>query len=411
MRRVLKFTRKILELSERLPMRILLPSDNQPLTAEEFEHCCRLIDYYSLETNRIVPYCTSRGRDPLVYDRGNVWKGTFVDNILRMVLSKKYNNINRLRLIGWHFSAYRLFDLSSVIEPPASSFFHNFYHNGVEELPAELDSIIRSAIDPQSRIELLVPRLTAILENVDHRYLCSQPMRFGEVAGELEEFFVNGDSLRYWGTAAVLYRSRIFEHLERKIDERGFCRVMEIGPGYGGLAYQLKRIYGNKLQFIGVDLVESLFFSSMYLSTIFDDKYLLFKDEGAISQEYKLIFVPAFRSPEFFDILRDVDLCINTVSMNEMSATQVDYYGKSIAKTLANDGIFFEVNWMAAIAGPDRIDCKSYLALHFNERLGVEGTEVAGDGNLDIWAKALPSEIREACRDEYPGGVQYFSRL
>ena len=391
-------------------MKIVLPSANQQLTNAEFDKCCRLIDYYVEEANQMAPYSAAHDRPADLYDRGNVWKGGFVDMLLKMLISKKYNNINRLRLIGWHFSAYRLFDLASVVDPPANQWFQNFYQNGIDEFPDDVDRIIMSAFDPAHRITPLLDRLNVVIDGVDPRYLVSQPMRFGELAGEHYGYLINGDSVRYWGAIAAFYKLKLLERLERKIAERGFCRVMEIGPGYGGLAYHLKKIYGDKIQFILVDLVESLFFSSMYLTTLFPDEALFYTDQDAISAKEKLVFVPAFRSPEFFAAVNDVDLCVNTVSMNEMSAAQVDYYGSRISQALASDGVFFECNWAAAIAGPGRIDVKSFLALHFNDRLSVEGTEVAGDGNLDLWANALPVRVEAAARQAYENGVARYSR-
>jgi len=392
-------------------MQIRFPSSNKHLSEDEFTRCCAIIDHYQEEWRRIKPYCSARGRDALLYDRGNVWQGSFLDTIMKMVLSKKYNNLNRLRLIGWHFAGYRVFDLGGALDPPAGPWFLAFYNQGVDEIPEDIDSVITDAINPVQRINILLPKLNELMNSVDSRYLHSQPMRFGELAGEHQGYLVNGDSVRYWASSAVMYRSRIFDHLHKKIEERGYCKVMEIGPGYGGLAYQLKASFGDKLQFIAVDLVESLVFSSIYLTTLFpSEDYLLFSEERVVGPDKKLVFVPTFRSPEFFDAMRDVDLCINTVSMNEMSDTQVDYYGKNIAKVMADDGVFFECNWNAAVAGPNRIDTKSFLALHFNQRMSVGGTEVASDGHLDLWAKALPASVIAACLDEYPADTRLFSR-
>lgn len=389
-------------------MNILLPSQNKQLTDTEFQSACDLIDYYTQEGGEIRPYCEERGRDPDMYDRGNVWEGSFLDNLMRMILSKAYNNINRLRLIGWHFSAYRLFDLASVTEPPANEYMTNFYQNGIDEFPEDVDSVILDAIDPVARMQPIIPRLQQIAAATPEQYLIGQPGRFGEIAGDLGGKWVNGDSVRYWAAISAFHRSGVLEYLDRKIAERGFCRVMEIGPGYGGLAYHLKSIYGDKLQFICVDLVESLVFSSIYLTTLFDEQTLRYRDEEVISAAYKTIFVPSFRSPEFFAAINNVDLCINTVSMNEMDEQQVDYYAKNISDVLTDDGLFFEVNWKAIVAGPDRIDCKSYIALHFKQRATIENTEVSTDGNLDIWSNDISPSIIEAIGGAYPGQMSRF---
>jgi len=389
---------------------LTFPSANEQLTDAEFERACELIDYYIEEGNRIVPYCVERGRDPDLFDRGNVWQEGFVDFLGNMMLSKKYNNLNRMRLIAWHFSAYRLFDLSSVTEPPPSEWFNVFYSRGVEELPDDVDSLIHESYDPWHRMETLFPRLDNIIDKVDAKYLHSQPLRFGEIAASYRGFMVNGDSIRYWGGVAALYRTRVLEQIERKIAERGMCRVLEIGPGYGGLAYQLKKTYGDKLQFIAVDLVESLIYSSIYLTTLFKEKALFYTDEKVVTADNGLVFVPSFRSPEFFRAISDIDLCINTISMNEMTAAQVDYYAQAVSMCLAKDGIFFECNRDALRAGPGRIEVKSYIALQFAERLSVENTEVAGDGNLDIWSHALSPAIVTASEREYPASVLHYRR-
>jgi hypothetical protein len=287
---------------------------------------------------------------------------------------------------------------------PPTKWFQDLYNFKIKELPDDdyIDGFIKEAVNPWEKINEMTTALGRIIDGIDNKYLHSQPLYFGEVAGEYRGFMVNGDSLRYWGISAVLYRSKIFEYLERRIAEKGFCRVMEIGAGYGGLAYQLKKTFGDKLQFIAVDLVESLIFSSCYLTTTLpDEKALFYREEKEIGGEHGLVFVPTFRTPEFFGAITDVDLCVNTISMNEMTPAQVDYYGEKISKALAPEGVFYECNWPAGY-GPDRIEVKTSLALHFGHRLSIEKSEAAADGKLDLWFNALPPAIEAACKSEYP---------
>ncbi len=384
------------------PTDVTLPSGNHYLSQQEFDYCCALIDYYISEQQQIIPYSKAHNRDHALFDRGNVWRDGVVDHTTAMLLSKKYNNVNRLRLIAHHFSNYRVFDLSKAEEFPATTkWFDNFYNKGMAELPDDLDSIITSHINPTWRIDEVTPYLDPIIDRIDPKYLHEQPLRFGEIAGNYRGFMVNGDSQRYWAVSAVLARSGIFEVLEHQIAQKGVCRVMEIGAGYGGLGYQLKKSFGDKLQFIAVDLVESLLFSSCYLATLLKDKALYYKAEKTVPAEYGLVFVPTFRSPEFFEAVSDVDLCINTISMNEMTADQVDYYGRMISKTLSAQGIFFECNWTSSISA-NRINNKLFLAPHFRQRLSLQKTEVSNDGDLDLWANLIPPSVYEACKIEYP---------
>jgi hypothetical protein len=93
--------------------RIAFTSDNHNLTKTEFERCCELTDYYAKEGKEIISYCSARGRNPNLFDRGNVWRGEWVNDFVNMLSSKKYNNVNRMRLFAWQFSAYRVGDLTS----------------------------------------------------------------------------------------------------------------------------------------------------------------------------------------------------------------------------------------------------------------------------------------------------------
>lgn len=382
-------------------IRVVYPSQNDPLTAAEYAHCCSLIDHYSREKLQVAEYCQGRGRDPLMFDRGGVWQEGFADFLPKMLLSKNYDNINRMRLIGWQFSAYRLLDLSWVTEPAPNEWYERFYRDGLAELPKDIDLVIKASVDAIGKLQELTPRLDDYIDCLGNKYIHGQPMRFGEVAADYRGYMVNGDSQRYWGTVAFLHRAAILEHIESKIAAHGICRVLEIGPGYGGLGYQLKRSFGDRLQFIAVDLVESLLFSSCYLTTTLGEQAMLYQGETVIDQARGLIFVPAFRSPEFFEVTPKIDLFINTISMNEMSASQVDYYGRMISATMARDGLFIECNWNPELGGPNRIDVKTVLEAYFNDRLDCHNTEMAADGNLSLWSNGMPATIAKRVATEY----------
>lgn len=380
---------------------ITYPSENEKLTPAEYDHCCSLIDHYRGEKEQIDQYCRERGRDPAVYDRGGVWEESFADFLPSMILSKKYSNLNLMRLIGWQFSSYRLLDLSWVTEPAANEWFASFYHVGLPEFPENIDMIIKSSVNGNERLRDITKRVDHYIDSVDNRYLSSQPMRFGEIAAEYRGFMVNGDSHRYWGTMAVLYKAGILDHLEARIHADGVCRVMEIGPGYGGLAYELKRAFGDRLQFIAVDLVESLIFSSCYLTITLKEGAVYYQSEPEVDQNAGLVFVPSFRTPEFFEATPKIDLFINTISMNEMSVDQVDYYGRMISATMASDGLFVECNCNPERGGANRIDVKRCLAPHFKQRFDVVNTEMSADGDLVLWSNAISPAIVDAVTSEY----------
>ncbi len=114
--------------------------------------------------------------------------------------------------------------------------------------------------------------------------------------------------------------------------------VLEIGPGYGQLIYQLSRIMDNNTTFICIDYPETLFWSAIFLSINNDaDKiYIPTVDDVdidlvKISEEYKFILIPNFKIE---NLRRNMsfDLSINQNSFQEMSEDQLHYYCQFLMK-------------------------------------------------------------------------------
>lgn len=159
---------------------------------------------------------------------------------------------------------------------------------------------------------------------------------------------VNHDLVTYLERLILLWESRALTLLEG--ERTGDLKtVLEIGPGYGGLAYYLACIYPNS-RFVLVDLPESLIFSGIYLAGIFG--------EGAVSmiqrpddlthpsrfERSRFTLVPSHFLSEMTSLPFRTDLAINTLSFSEMSEAQVSAYSRLISRSLAPSAVFFEQN-------------------------------------------------------------------
>jgi putative sugar O-methyltransferase len=114
-------------------------------------------------------------------------------------------------------------------------------------------------------------------------------------------------------------------------------RVLEIGAGFGAVAYQLNQILDIKKYTI-VDLPESLFLSYFYLSEN-TKRPVAFSDNEKIENGFE------FALPNQMDkIDYEFNLIINTASMGEMDFSMVETYKKVINEKLSPEGFFFSIN-------------------------------------------------------------------
>jgi putative sugar O-methyltransferase len=145
-----------------------------------------------------------------------------------------------------------------------------------------------------------------------------------------DKFIKTGsDYLHYYATMI----SRILRGNDRKI-------VLELGGGYGGMAFYLIR--DNKdITYLDFDLPENLALTSFYLMSAFPDKRIALYGEVDLSsvtiKEYDIILMPNF---EISKIKNDtIDLIFNSYSLAEMSREAVSNYIDNFNR-IANKFIF-----------------------------------------------------------------------
>jgi len=139
-------------------------------------------------------------------------------------------------------------------------------------------------------------------------------------------FMYNVDTLKFYESILTLYYGGFLGHF-LEAEERK--TVLEIGGGWGGLAYQFRTLFPNTTYVI-IDLPQTLLFSAVYLQVLFPEaKCLIYNEpkDAKIDKNYDFIFLPHFSLSE---LSASLDLTINTVSFQEMSKDQVDSYCKKV---------------------------------------------------------------------------------
>jgi putative sugar O-methyltransferase len=145
---------------------------------------------------------------------------------------------------------------------------------------------------------------------------------FGEdVDGKL----VNTETLKFYECLLAMDRGGALTSLRRG---RGRSVVMEIGCGWGVLAYMLKTLFPNSTMIL-VDFPALFLFSATYLASIFPDAKIAFvtepgKPPADIWVDSDFVFAP----PPLLDSLRPprLDLAINVLSFQDMAPAQVRSY-------------------------------------------------------------------------------------
>jgi putative sugar O-methyltransferase len=174
----------------------------------------------------------------------------------------------------------------------------------------------------------LAAKLDALIEVAGGReLLVPEPAVLGGFGHEIDGALYNLDTLKYFEVMIALQKGAVLEELrgdERKV-------VWEIGAGWGGLPYVFKTLFPN-VTYVITDLPELFLFSATYLASAFPDAKLHFfdPDDPLGPPDADFVFVPNTFLAETRPA--KLDLAMNTVSFQEMTAEQVqDYVGHAHA--------------------------------------------------------------------------------
>ncbi len=317
--------------------------DNHNLSPEQHARCVALAERIQLLYDDALAYADRNGLDRDIALPGNEWASIVPANGLRCRTA--YNDINYLRLsapfIGFHLPILDRLDR------------RRFPGDGGEEFLAQLGSgipdgisdIHASRFDVAERLAHLVPEYERFVHNVPARYVVAAPRMFGEIGIDVGGVVVNPDTIMCQSRINGLLASGVLDKLDADIARRGRARVLEVGPGYGALAYALKSIFKDQLEYIAVDLPSSLYYSAIYLSAPFDGERCHVLGPGdKVPEHFNFLFVANYLIDEFASALQPIDLAINTMSFPEMSVDQVRFYAETFRRLLRPDGVVFDEN-------------------------------------------------------------------
>ena len=263
----------------------------------------------------------------------------------RLLALRDRDIIRKMRLYCQAFTGYQLATLEMAGKRPWLS----------RKLPDDWDETLKILAGPPTAALINYIKVSYSLPT---ELRAVPPRKFGEIGWLVDEAIVNDDTYVYQQIISLMYENGLIDYLRDRLSKNGFLQIVEIGGGYGALAYYLTRIFEGHVHYALIDLPESLAFASIYCSTLFPDmEYGVIEstESFALPREPGFTFVPNMLYHNLCVDDRLVDLCINTGSMAEMSATQVNDYCESIGRFMGDTGIFFEQNHSEYPLGQEKV--------------------------------------------------------
>lgn len=121
--------------------------------------------------------------------------------------------------------------------------------------------------------------------------------------------------------------------------------VVEMGGGFGGMAYYLIRDNPD-LTYVDLDLPENMALTAYYLLKAFPDKKILLFGEEKLSdesiQDYDIIIMPSFEIGNLST--NSTSLVFNSYSLAEMSKETIDTFIAEFTRLICEKGYFLHVN-------------------------------------------------------------------
>lgn len=202
-----------------------------------------------------------------------------------------------------------------------------------------------------------------LAKQVDKKYLLSAPQCLGEFGYHFDGHFVNNGILRFQQVMNTLVSNGVISYLQGKKTRK---YILEIGGGYGGLAYHLCKILDD-VTFIIIDLPETLLFSGAYLSLAQSKQSVYIYDEvfqERLNNQFKdcgYALLPNYVTDSLNNM--KFDIVINTVSFQEMNAEQLDKYLDLISGTLT--GVLYSLNEDSVPHNPQSVNITEALSKRF----------------------------------------------
>jgi len=121
--------------------------------------------------------------------------------------------------------------------------------------------------------------------------------------------------------------------------------IIELGGGFGGMAYYLSRDSKNTV-YVDIDLPENLALASFYLTHALPEKKVFLYGEGELTAEtfkdYDIILLPNFEVKNI--PTNSTELVFNSYSLAEMPENAITCYVNELSRALKPGGYFYHVN-------------------------------------------------------------------
>jgi hypothetical protein len=368
--------------------------DQQPLSESELRRANSIIEWMEQVVAARPAYLERHRLSAAIHFPQAIWAlddGAGLYDGLRAVLSRDPRVLNHLRLWSQQFSGYRLLSM----EPAEGRPFPR-----PEEIGPSADQRLSSLASVPDQ---WVGRYLQVAAQLPPALRISPPRRLGEIGWNVDGRTVSFDTYVYLERLAVMHDCGVLERLRRIVAAGRTPYLVEIGGGFGGLAYYLSKLI-PQARIVIVDLPESLIYSSLYLSLLLPKRTHVYADpetaiEPLVPDTPGCTFVPNYQFDTLIESGAKFDLAINTLSMSEMDASQVDYYCQGLNQLLGDDGIFFEQNHNNESVG--RLDAKNVIARHFGHGQEVysHAANALTQGRTHLWSQEAQPSLGAAGTD------------
>ena len=280
------------------------------------------------------------------------------------IKSLQWDQLKHLRFRSRAFTGYSLMHMGPIIKSTSSG----------DEISANFDDTYLTDLPGLDiNADRLVARWETLTNDIPTKFIYRAKPMLGEVGWWLYDVLLNSDTVGYQERMTLMYRAGLFDLPDNP-------RILEIGGGYGALAYAITEAIPDCEYWI-CDLPEALLFSGIYLSLTKDQDVHLHLD---------LFVGPSIRPiinllPNYFaeTLEEPFDLVINTLSFAEMSKYQVLKYGALISRLIGKSGKLFEQNHSNSQSNDT---AKFWLAQYFTKRTPIDVEFIVRNGVPDIWS-------------------------
>ena len=305
-------------------------ADQRALTSMERRFCDDVSVWFQRLIDSRPTYLIDRGLQSDVYIPDGNWNlgKDFHDKTRVLLDTRRYEH---LRMFATHFTGWPIFSFgeSNTGLLPWST-------------PADVDRNLTNAKTWQA----FVSAMDVLLERLPTYLHVSAPAVCGEIGVRHRGLIVSYDTIAYYERLALLFAAGFLnrESPDSLFDTRPL-NIIEIGGGYGGLAYYLSRLLPHARYAI-VDIPESLVYSAMYLGISLGGAATAVPVDVArpVLRVGNCDFIPNYCAREYLGREKNINLAINTLSMSEMTPVQVRDYCEILKESLVPRGLFFEQN-------------------------------------------------------------------